>query len=96
MNLLLLGAISMACLVIALFFLRFWKNTRDRFFLFFATAFGVEGVDRALLGLNQGSGENEPIFYLIRLLSYTLILVAILDKNRGNRPEASRDVSIRK
>ena len=82
MNQLILGAIAMASLVIGLFFLRFWKNTRDRFFLFFATAFGLEAVSRALLGLNQGSSENEPLYYLIRLLSFTLILIAIVDKNR--------------
>ena len=91
MNQLLLGAISMGCLVVALFFLRFWKNTRDRFFLFFATAFGLEGINRALLGLNQGSGDHEPLFYLIRLLSYMLILVGVLDKNRTYRSAASRD-----
>lgn len=85
MDQLLLGAIAMASLVIGLFFLRFWKNTRDRFFLFFATAFGLEGVNRALLGFNQGTSENEPLYYLIRLLSFTLILIAILDKNRTNR-----------
>jgi uncharacterized membrane protein HdeD (DUF308 family) len=93
MNQLILGAISMACLVIALFFLRFWKNTRDRFFLFFATAFGLEGINRALLGLDQGSNENEPLFYLIRFVSYILILVAILDKNRGQRT-ASNDAGV--
>lgn len=28
------GAVAMASLTIALFFLRFWKTTHDRFFLF--------------------------------------------------------------
>jgi len=85
MNQLLLGAIAMGSIVIGLFFLRFWRNTGDRFFLFFATAFGLEGVNRALLGLYVGSDEYEPIFYLIRLLSFVLILIAIFDKNRAGR-----------
>ena len=85
MNQLLLGAIAMASLIIGLFFLRFWKNTRDRFFLFFATAFGLEALSRTLLGISQGSSENEPLFYLIRLLSFLLILIAIIDKNRTQR-----------
>ena len=38
------GAISMASLTIALFFLRFWRNTGDRFFLWFALSFFIEGV----------------------------------------------------
>lgn len=91
MNQLLLGAISMASLIVALFFLRFWKNTRDRFFLFFATAFGVEGVNRALLGLSQGASEHEPIYYVTRLLSFVLILVAIIDKNRTQRSGTEPD-----
>ncbi len=82
-NQLLLGAVAMASVTIGLFFLRFWKNTRDRFFLFFATAFILEGINRALLGVNQGSTEYEPIIYLIRLLSFLLILAAIVDKNRA-------------
>ena len=32
----LLGAIAMGCAVASLFFFRFWRNTRDRFFLLFA------------------------------------------------------------
>lgn len=83
MNQLLLGAIAMASLTAGLFFLRFWSKTRDRFFLFFAVAFTLEGIDRALLGLVHNSNEDEPFFYLVRLLSFLLILIAIIDKNRA-------------
>ncbi|MCU1287960.1 MAG: rane protein [Acidobacteria bacterium] len=89
MNQLLLGAIAMATLTIGLFFLRFWKKTRDRFFLFFAVAFGLEGLNRVLLGINYGSNENEPIYYLVRFLSFLLILIAIIDKNRLNKAQSS-------
>ena len=85
MNQLLLGAIAMGNLIISLFFLHFWKKTRDRFFLFFAVAFGLEGFNRVLLGLDQLANENEPIYYLVRLLSFILILIAIIDKNRVNK-----------
>ena len=87
MNQVLLGAIAMSNLIIGLFFLRFWKKTRDRFFLFFAVAFGLEGLNRALLGLFQSSNENEPVFYLVRLLSFLLILIAIVDKNKANKSQ---------
>jgi uncharacterized membrane protein HdeD (DUF308 family) len=90
MNQLLLGAIAMANLIIGLFFLRFWKKTRDRFFLFFAVAFGLEGLNRALLGLIQSSNENEPVFYLVRLLSFVLILIAIVDKNKANKSQSGK------
>jgi hypothetical protein len=83
MNQLLLGAIAMASLTVGLFFVKFWRKTRDRFFLFFATAFGLEAINRALLGSYQESSEHEPVFYLIRLISFLLILAAVVDKNRG-------------
>jgi uncharacterized membrane protein HdeD (DUF308 family) len=87
MNQIMLGAIAMGTLIIGLFFLRFWKKTRDRFFIFFALAFFLEGLNRTLLGLNYQANENEPIFYLVRLLSFILILIAIVDKNRkSNSP----------
>jgi O-antigen/teichoic acid export membrane protein len=85
MNEMSLGAIATASMVAALFFLRFWKSTRDRFFLFFAMSFFIEGVNRALLGLMAGLREEAPAYYLIRLVAYSLILFAILDKNKLGR-----------
>jgi hypothetical protein len=85
MNQILAGAIAMASLTASLFFLRFWKTTRDRFFLFFALAFFLEGVNRIVLAPTAGSGGDDLLdyaFYLLRLVSYGLILFAILDKNR--------------
>jgi uncharacterized membrane protein HdeD (DUF308 family) len=90
MNQLLLGAIAMASLTIGLFFLRFWKNTRDRFFLFFAVAFTLEGINRVILGLNQGSSEFEPIIYSVRLVSFIIILIAIVDKNMAGKSNDDR------
>jgi uncharacterized membrane protein HdeD (DUF308 family) len=85
MNQFLSGAAAMAAFTIGLFFLRFWKKTHDRFFLYFAVAFTLEGIVRTFLGLDVGSNESEPLFYLVRLVSFVLILVAIIDKNRESR-----------
>jgi hypothetical protein len=76
----LLGAIAMASLVAGLFFFRFYKSTHDRFFLFFAIAFWIESVNRVMLATIQVS-EDLPVFYLIRLAAFGLILFAIIDKN---------------
>jgi len=75
------GAIAMASLIIALFFLRFWRASRDRFFLYFALSFAIEGLHRVYSALRDGGGEDSPLHYLIRLLAYGLILWAILEKN---------------
>ena len=75
------GAITMGSLVIALFFLRFWRDSGDRFFLYFALSFFIEGLHRLYSALHDAGGEDSPLHYLIRLLAYGLILWAILEKN---------------
>jgi uncharacterized membrane protein HdeD (DUF308 family) len=86
------GAIAMASGCIALFFLRFWRTSRDRFFLYFALSFGIEGVHRIYAALAFEDGEDSPLHYLVRLLAYGLILVAILEKNlQARRAGAHRD-----
>jgi uncharacterized membrane protein HdeD (DUF308 family) len=77
----LLGAIAMASLAIGLFSLRFWHETRDRFFLLFALSFFVEGVNRVALALSERPNEGAPALYCIRLLAFLLILAAVVDKN---------------
>jgi len=81
MDYLMAGAIAMASMTIALFFLRFWRNSGDRFFLYFALSFAIEGLHRLYAVIQDGGGEDSPLHYLIRLLAYGLILWAILDKN---------------
>ncbi len=83
LNAILVGGIATASLTAALFFLRFWRATRDRLFLFFALSFGLEGVNRVLLFLSVGLDEDIPAYYVVRLVSYGLIIVAIAQKNRS-------------
>ncbi|MEN3292147.1 MAG: hypothetical protein V7642_1400 [Burkholderiales bacterium] len=85
MNGILVGAIAMGSFVAGLFFLRFWKSTGDRFFLFFAVSFFIEGLNRLLLGQSmQEEGPQQSIFYILRVIAYGLILYAIWEKNRPN------------
>ncbi len=81
MNQILAGAIAMGSLVIALFFLRFWRTTRDRFFLYFALSFLIEGVHRLYASGVMATSEDTPHHYLARLVAYLLILWAIIEKN---------------
>jgi uncharacterized membrane protein HdeD (DUF308 family) len=92
MNLFLLGAVSMGFAVAGLFFLRFWKETKDRLFLAFAAAFFIEAVNRGALALSAKPNEGAPFFYVVRLLAYVVILVAVADKNRASRVSAPRDL----
>jgi hypothetical protein len=77
------GAIAMACLVAGLFFLRFWRQTRDRLFIIFAGAFWLLGLTRVAVALTINHDEQRIFIYMIRLAAYLLILTAIIDKNRS-------------
>jgi hypothetical protein len=79
---LLSGAVAMGSLVIGLFFTRFWRSSGDRFFLYFALSFLIEGLHRFYSGMHPAESEDSPVHYLVRLLSYLLILWAIWEKNR--------------
>ena len=80
---LLSGAVAMASFAVTLFFLKFWRQTLDRFFLLFALAFGLDAATRVVLGLTRISAEIEPLFYFARLLTFALIIAAIVVKNRS-------------
>ena len=77
------GAVSVSALLAALFFLRFWHRTRDRFFLIFSIAFAIYAISQLVLGLAEVP-EFEPFYYLPRLLTFALIMLAVIDKNRSN------------
>jgi hypothetical protein len=80
----LLGATTMGFLVAGLFFLRFWWQTHDRLFAMFALAFWALGLNRLVFALLIGADEARSLpVYIVRLLAFSLILVAILDKNRS-------------
>ena len=85
---LLSGAVGMGSLVIGLFFARFWRSSGDRFFLYFALSFCIEGVHRFYSGYAPTASEDSPLHYLARLLAYALILWAIWGKNRPRRDGA--------
>ena len=78
----LMGAVAMASVVATMFFFRFWRQTRDSFFLLFAAAFAIDALARFALVFINTSSETEPVAYLPRLITFGLIAVAIVAKNR--------------
>ncbi|WP_428303938.1 DUF5985 family protein [Lacipirellula sp.] len=77
-----MGAIAMASLVVAAFFLRFWRDTHDRLFAMFAVAFVLLGLTRLGLAMSGDASEGNTSWYWVRLAAFILILVAIADKNK--------------
>ncbi len=81
-----LGALSMSCAVAGLFFVRFFRKTRDRLFVFFAIAFWLLGINWLWLAAVQREEDLTASLYVIRVLAFLLILYGIFEKNRAARP----------
>jgi uncharacterized membrane protein HdeD (DUF308 family) len=79
----LVGVIATSSIMAGIFFLKFWKRTRDFLFLAFAIAFIIEGLDRACVMMVARPNEGSPWIYLVHLLAAALLLFAILKKNYG-------------
>ncbi len=76
------GALTTGYLLLGLFFLKFWRRTRDRFFAYFACAFWLMAAGEGAFAIAGGNSENtSPSIYLLRLFGFILIIVAIVRKN---------------
>ncbi len=81
LDLFLLGYIAALSAAATVFFLRYWKQTRDFLFFAFAAFFAVQGGTRVV----DLSSPNPNIIvgwvYVLRLLAVLLLVAAILRKN---------------
>lgn len=76
----LLGIIVTASLTAGMFFLKFWRQTKDRLFLAFGAAFLIEGLNRVGFMFESAPDEASASIYVVRLLAFLLILAGILYK----------------
>ena len=79
------GAAALGFFACGLFFLRFWRRTREQLFLAFSLAFALLGAGQTVIALAQVPTEEKGALYLIRLMAFLLILIAIYGKNRPSR-----------
>jgi len=84
------GAATMACFLAGVFFLRFWRRTREGLFLAFTVAFWLLAANAALPILLKRPAEEHGEIYLLRLAAFLTIIVAVLAKNLkpGVKPPA--------
>jgi hypothetical protein len=76
------GMLMVLSLVAALFFTMSWRRSGDRFFLIFALAFTLLGIERLILGILNLPESPLLSIYIVRLVAFLLIIIAIVDKNR--------------
>ena len=75
------GFSAAGALVAGLLFLSFWRESRDRLFMYFAVGFWMIGASWAALGLFSPSHEARPYVYGLRLVAFVLIIAGIVVKN---------------
>jgi hypothetical protein len=75
------GALIAGYVVIAAFFARFWRESRDRLFGLFCAAFILLAAQRVVTVILPSA----TFAYTIRLAAFLLIIAAIVDKNRDSR-----------
>jgi hypothetical protein len=76
------GALATMCAIAAVFFVRYWWLSKDRFFIWIASAFAVFTANWVVTVVDYGASEHTPYIFGIRLLGFLLIIAAVLFKNR--------------
>lgn len=85
MRQLLSGAAAAFAFVAAVHFAKFHRRTGDSFHALFSAAFVMMAVNTALLGLTDPGEELRVALYGVRLVAFSLIIAAIVRKNRRSR-----------
>jgi hypothetical protein len=81
------GLSAAGSLIAFTLFLRFWRDTREQLFLWFALAFVMFAVNWTAISVLHPSDEASYLHYVPRLCGFLLILAGIIDKNR-QRPQS--------
>jgi Family of unknown function (DUF5985) len=77
------GMVTMGFIIAGLFFLRFWRRTKEGLFVVFMLAFWLLALNQILIAV---AGAENPLLsweFLPSLGAFGLLILAILIKNFG-------------
>lgn len=80
MNDFLHGAVAMAAFIAGLFFLRYWRTTRESLFLCFSIGFWLIAANWTIPSLAAGL---ETYAHVLRFLGFAVIAYGVFAKNRS-------------
>lgn len=89
MNQFFCGVLAALSFVAAAFFWKFFKRTRDGLFRALALGFGILTVHWAALGVLNPSDETRHYLYILRFLSFVVMIAGVVAKNRSPRRAVS-------
>jgi Family of unknown function (DUF5985) len=75
------GMITAGFLVAALFFVRFWSRTGDSLFAIFGVSFVLFAISQSLSVSFDFLRDDKTAVFVLRLIGFGLLLVAIAWKN---------------
>jgi uncharacterized membrane protein HdeD (DUF308 family) len=85
------GATTLGSFAVALFFLRYWRDTSDRLFAVFAAAFALFGINRVALQVLDESSEARTWAYALRALTFLMIIAAVVDGKEERHDHDDRE-----
>ena len=77
------GALICAYAVAGVHFVQFWRRTNDRLFAHFGVAFWLFALNQLAVSIPVVTDETSGYVYLLRVLGFVIILIAIVDRNRS-------------
>lgn len=80
------GALAVGYIVLGLFFWKFWRRTHDSLFIMFAWAFWLMAANAIAVSAFGSYDLDVGWTYLLRLLAFVLIILAIVRKNIEAKP----------
>lgn len=69
-----------AAFAAGLLFLRFWRETGHRLFVFFWAAFWLMALAWTLLALVNHEDEARPLIYTVRLFANVLLIIVMINE----------------
>jgi hypothetical protein len=89
-HLVLLGALAAMSATASAFFMRFYVLSGDRFFIYFAAAFGLFALNSLCLTGVSPAAEPQHYVLILRLFGFLLIIAGVIDKNRSRAGGGSK------
>ena len=84
------GSATMTCLAIAVFFLRFWRESHDGLFAWLASGFLVFAINYGALGAFPAANEQQPYLIALRVAGFMAVIIGVVLKERGPLSRTSR------
>jgi peptidoglycan/LPS O-acetylase OafA/YrhL len=75
------GVLTLGYIILGMFFLKFWKRTRDSLFIMFAWAFWLMATNQFAISVSGSYDLDVQWTYILRLLAFVLITLGIVRKN---------------